>query len=423
MHRDVEIRNVAEADHREWLAALATGFLRAEPVTDQDAEVAPVMMGLDPARTLGAYDGGRCVGTFRSIPRELTVPGGAVLPASGVTSATVTATHRRRGLLSRMMDRELAACRERGEPIAILIAAEYPIYGRHGFGPATWTTEWKVEVPRTQMHRAPSGASASSPDGGRIELADPAEVRAIGPGLHERVRRLTPGAIDRPDHWWRMVTGDLRMPMRPYEDFLTAVHRDATGRVDGMLSYVVDQAWQAKMPQNTLTVLRHEATTPQAAEALWRYALSMDWVTWITSGYRAPDDVLPLLLGDPRAARIVTHADFMWLRVLDVVTTLEARTYATTGSLVLRLHDAAGHADGTFRLDASPESGGTRVAATTAAADLAMDIAELATLYLGDESAVRLAALGRVEELTPGAAARADLLMRTPRRPWCPDMF
>ncbi len=52
-----------------------------------------------------------------------------------------------------------------------------------------------------------------------------------------------------------------------------------------------------------------------------------------------------------------------------------------------------------------------------------MDIRELGTLYLGDESAVRLAALGRVEELRPGAAARADTLLRTSRRAWCPDIF
>jgi hypothetical protein len=36
---------------------------------------------------------------------------------------------------------------------------------------------------------------------------------------------------------------------------------------------------------------------------------------------------------------------------------------------------------------------------------------------------VRLAALGALDEETPGAAARADLLLHTGRRPWCPDIF
>jgi hypothetical protein len=52
-----------------------------------------------------------------------------------------------------------------------------------------------------------------------------------------------------------------------------------------------------------------------------------------------------------------------------------------------------------------------------------LDVGELAALWLGDESAVRLAALGRVREERAGAARMADALLRTSRRPWCPDMF
>ncbi|MEU4686541.1 GNAT family N-acetyltransferase [Streptomyces xinghaiensis] len=78
-----------------------------------------------PGRFLGAWDGERCVGTFRSIPMELTVPGGAVLPADGIADVTVTSTHRRRGLLTRMMRHDLALARERGDVFALLTAAEY----------------------------------------------------------------------------------------------------------------------------------------------------------------------------------------------------------------------------------------------------------------------------------------------------------
>ncbi|MGO4423847.1 sterol carrier protein domain-containing protein, partial [Streptomyces sp. MCAF7] len=141
----------------------------------------------------------------------------------------------------------------------------------------------------------------------------------------------------------------------------------------------------------------------------------------VTTGYRPPDDALPLLLGDPRAAQIVTYADFLWLRPLDVPRLLEARTYPVAGSLVLELSDRAGLAGGRYLLDAGPD--GADCAPTTRSADLTMDIGELGTLWLGDESAVRLAALGRVTEEREGAAALADLLLRTSRRPWCPDIF
>ena len=45
-------------------------------------------------------------------------------------------THRRQGLLRRMLEPDLAASKERGEPVGMLIAAEFPIYGRFGYGSA-----------------------------------------------------------------------------------------------------------------------------------------------------------------------------------------------------------------------------------------------------------------------------------------------
>ena len=58
---------------------------------------------------------------------------GATVPAAGVTIVTVHPTHRRRGILSTMMDRQLADLHERGEPIAVLRASEAAIYGRFGY--------------------------------------------------------------------------------------------------------------------------------------------------------------------------------------------------------------------------------------------------------------------------------------------------
>lgn len=56
-------------------------------------------------------------------------------------------------------------------------------------------------------------------------------------------------------------------------------------------------------------------------------------------------------------------------------------------------------------------------------ADLRLDVGTLGSLYLGDASAVRLAALGAVTEERSGALALADAVFRTARRPWCPDIF
>ncbi|MEU6312412.1 GNAT family N-acetyltransferase [Streptomyces sp. NPDC047014] len=411
-----DVRPIAESELPDWLRAVHTGFLTATRVTDSD--VAQRAKYNDLARTQGAFDSGtgRCVGAFRSFPQELTVPGGAAVRTTAISNVGVLPTHRRQGLLTRMMRAEFDAARERGDVLATLIAAEYPIYGRYGFGPATALTEWEIDVPRTGLDRRLSGPA----DGGRIDLVDAAEFRRFGPALHERLRAVTPGAVDRGERWWNVATGVEEMSHRPYKEKFHAVYRSAEGEVEGVAVYTSDDHWtDAKVPQHTVEVVDLLAVSPRAERALWHFLCSIDWVLRIRTGFRAPDDLLPHLLPDPRSARVLTSADFLWVRVLDVVRALGARTYEVPGVLVLEVADEVGPAAGRYRLDA----GAGVCARTEEPADLRLGVSELGSLYLGDQSAVRLAALGRLTEERPGAAALADAVFRTARRPWCPDMF
>ncbi|MBT2444655.1 GNAT family N-acetyltransferase [Streptomyces sp. ISL-36] len=411
-----EVRAVVESEYPDWLKAINTGFLRPPVVTDE--EVADRLPHTDLSRVLGVFERGRIVATFRSFTQELSTVGGGSLVADAVSGVTVSATHRRRGLLSRMMARDLAAAKERGDAVATLIAAEYPIYGRFGFGPATWTTEWTVDVRRAGLDPRRSGRPE---DGGRIDFADAEEIRKTAPELHRRLGGIRAGIVGREARGWDLLTGRGHQHT-PWTEPFYAVYRDEADQPQGYVSYTCDDKWEdGKQPLNTATVKDLIAVTPAAERALWLFLCSIDWVTTVKSGFRAPDDLLPLLLPDPRAARVTTHADMLWVRVLDVAKVLESRTYAASGTLVLDLRDPAGLAGGRYRLDASPE--GATCSRTTESADLAFDIGELGTLSLGDESVVRLAALGRVEEATPGAAALADTLLRASRRPWCPDIF
>jgi predicted acetyltransferase len=412
----IDVRPITEPETRDWIRAMNAGFLRSPEVSER--ELADRRSYIVPERTLGAFDGARCVATFRSFPQELTTVGGTPVPANAISNVTVTATHRRRGLLTRMMATDLTAAKQRGDVVATLIAAEYPIYGRYGFGPATSTTEWTIDVPRAGLDPRWSGP----PGGGRTDLVDAEDVRKIGPELHDRFRRSRPGAVSRTDRWWQINTGVLRLDRAPWTEPFYAVYRSAAGEVEGLVSYESDDNWgDAKQPQNTAEVNWLIAVTPEAERALWQYLCSIDWITWVKTGRRAPDDLLPHFLPDPRAAHITTQADWLWVRILDVVRALEARTYAGTGTLVLEVTDRDGLSAGRYRLDAGPA--GADCAATTQRAELTLDVGDLAALWLGDESAVRLAALGRVREEREGAASVADALLRTSGRPWCPDSF
>ncbi|MFF3874479.1 GNAT family N-acetyltransferase [Streptomyces sp. NPDC001978] len=412
---DIDVHAVTEDEFADWLRAAKTGFLREPVVSPEQLAVRREQFVF--GRHLGAFDRGRCVATFRSFPQELTAVGGAAVPADAISSVTVSPTHRRRGLLTRMMTQDLAAAKERGDVVATLIAAEYPIYGRYGFGPATWTTEWTVDVPRTGLDPRWSGPE----DGGRIDLVDGEEVRGLGPELHERVRRAQPGAVSRDELWWRTNTGAVRFEPNWTEPYY-AVYCSASGEVEGLVSYESDDNWRDKQPDNTADVNWLIASTPAAERALWHYLCSIDWITKVKSGWRGPDDLLPFFLPDLRAARLTAQSDWLWVRILDVVRALEARTYEGTGTLVLEVVDRLGLTGGRYRLEASPQ-GASCTQVTSGDADLTLDVAELATLWLGDESTARLAALGRVREVREGAARLADALLHTSGRPWCPDIF
>ncbi|MER8185710.1 GNAT family N-acetyltransferase [Kitasatospora sp. NPDC094015] len=415
---EIEIRSVTEEELPDWDRAIARGFLR--PHLDSGLEWR--RLNFEPGRTLGAFDTsaeGRCVATFRSFDTELTVPGGAGLPVDAITSVTVTATHRRRGLLTAMMDRDLAAARERGSAAAILIAAEYNIYGRYGFGPVTEAQGLRVSLPQSGGLRA----DLPLPDGGRIDFVDMAELRKLGSELHERWRRLQPGAIGRNEPWWRVHTGDATLPGFDWKEPFAALHRDADGQVTGLITYTVNDDWDGNRPDCTLTVRDHLALDRPTANALWQLVFSVDWVRTVLVENLAPDDPLPLLLRDPRGVRPADEVgDFTWLRLLDVPAAFAARSYPAAGRLVLEVADRAGYAAGRWALETTPDGTG-RCVPTTDEPDLALTAARLAELYLGTGSATRLAAADLLTELRPGAAATADLLLRTPQQSWNPDSF
>lgn len=413
----VEIRLIGQDDEdvAQWWQARSIGYLGPPVAGPRDVEYLREVV--DFSRTWGAFEDGRCVATYRSFAHEVTAPGGAAVPSYAVSGVTVSPTHRRQGLLTRMIGPDLRGFKDAGSPMASLIAAEYPIYQRYGFGPAAWLTDFRVDTVRAMRPGTPSGPS----DGGRVVLVDAERVRKEGPWLHERIRRERHGFVTRPEGWWKKRTGLYRPTGTTWREPYYALYLAADGTVDGFAAYTADEVWKDGMPDGVLHVQDLLAYSPAAERALWHYLCSIDWVTSVRAPSRAPDELLPLLVGDARAVVTTACSDHLWLRPLDVPAMLSARAYPAEGRLVLDVRDEAGLAQGRFLLEAGPD--GASCAPTGLAADLTVPAAALGSLYLGDESAVRLAALGRLDEERPGAAQRADTLLRTSRRPWCPDVF
>ena len=134
---------------------------------------------------------------------------------------------------------------------------------------------------------------------------------------------------------------------------------------------------------------------------------------------RAADPALPLLLmvTDPRRLHLAVE-EGLWLRLVDVEAALAARSYGTGEGVVLEVADTVLERNaGRYGIE---ESG---IAQTKADPDIALDVADLASVYLGAFTFAQLAAAGRARELRAGGIARATALFATPLPPWCPEGF
>src|SRR5579864_8748190 len=139
---DFDIRVLTtEEEFRAFLECDAVAF--AGEVREDEVPLARAFC--EPGLTMGAFDGDRLVGTCANLTMELTVPGPAVLPCAGVTWVAVLPSHRRRGILTAMMERLLDDTEGHREPAAALLASESAIYGRFGYGPATQAATYELD--------------------------------------------------------------------------------------------------------------------------------------------------------------------------------------------------------------------------------------------------------------------------------------
>jgi predicted acetyltransferase len=372
----------------------------------------------DLERCLAAFDGkGTQCGSARAFATELTVPGG-VVAAAGVSAVGVLPTHRRQGHLRRMMHDQLTDVAERGEPVAVLVAAEYPIYGRYGYGVATEACGIKLD--------APSAADGWRDDpSGTVELVDNDTFYAKVVELYGRARLRAPGHIVYDAEYWSVVLGTASwVPGDEKEQARNArkvLWRDDDGQVQGAAMYAVKDNWVHNRPQNELAVDMMVTATDEAERELVRFLAAVDWVASARLGLRPIDDPLPLWLNDGRAANLVDRSDHIWARVLDVPAALSARRYGTTGRLVIEVDDPLGFAAGRYALDGGPD--GAACARTTDDPDLAVPVGGLGAAYLGGQPWARLAAAGWADERRDGALDRATAMFTAPRAPWCAMTF
>src|SRR3954451_9702890 len=270
---------------------------------------------LEPERTLVLRDDGRIVAATAIYTRRISVPGGEA-PLAGVTQVGVRPTHRRRGLLTTLMKRQLADVHEAGnEAVAALWASETVIYGRFGYGMATLTADLIVSTPEARFRTAPEPADV------RLMFA-PEAVDLMRP-IHDAARAQCPGMIDRDGPWWDFRIDDPEQDREGAQALRAAV---IEGRAYAL--YAAKTEFEEGRAAGKARVREIVATDPDAHKAIWGFVLGPALVRRPSYELARAEEPLPHMLTEARAVQITEVGDALWVRVVDPPRALGARAEA-----------------------------------------------------------------------------------------------
>jgi len=377
---------------------------------------------LEFGRTLAAFDGDTIVGGTGAFSFQMRVPG-AMAAVAGVSLVAVLPSHRRQGILSALMRRQLADVSERGEAVAVLFASESGIYGRYGYGRASWHAAYRLQRGEgTLAHGAPADP------GLRLRIAEPLSARAGLAKVYDLALAERPGLYARTEPWWDRLLTDLHSEDGSSQQIRCVLAEDDSGP-RAYAVFTSTECWDedAGLPRGVLEVSEALATDPAATAALWDNLLSRDLVSEFHARMRPVDDPLLYLLADPRRVRSVV-SDGLWVRLVDVGRALAQRHYASPVDVVIEVADELCPQNaGRWRLaaEAGVAPAGFRATCerTTAPADVVLPVWAVGAAYLGGTGLKAMANAGLITEAAPGSLAALSTAMSWEPAPWCPMTF
>lgn len=403
----VEIRDVVPGQ----LAALRRTVAIAFGQDPDPAEEERDRRLLEFDRNRGAFDGGRLVGAAGAYSLDLTIPGGSAATA-GVSNVTVLPSHRRRGLMRKMMTELLADARLRGNVLSALWSSEAPLYGRFGYGVAGVTTHMVIDRFPLLPHRL-------APDSAPVILIDADEAKDALPPLFDRKRSEVPGMFHRSPDWWEMeVLADHPRRRRDASSYRYALALDSKGEAIGYAQYRSRGSWEGISIGVTVGLEEMIALTPQAYAGLWSFLVNQDLICQLRAWNIPAETALHQIFSNFRESQ--TLSDGLWIRIVDVEAALSARRYSADGSLVLEVFDPLDSTTCRYRLDVSEAVGSCRV--TSDPPDLMLDLEDLGAGFLGRPRFRRFRALGRVAGASQDCAL-ADAMFDWYPQPWCQEIF
>jgi predicted acetyltransferase len=367
-------------------------------------------------------DPGTYAGIYGVRPMQLSVPDGAgsgrAVPVAGLTWVGVHPDHRRRGLLTAMMRHHVEQTRREGVHLSALHASEPGIYGRHGYGLASW--ELEVSVGRGTTFTAPHLEERAAAITTRLGTVD-------DPQMSERRRQIDldlmtsnvgtiVGAPEFYDDLSHVTAEEIRDSEPPR--VLIAVEG---GRDVGYVVFKRKHKWPNSRPAAEVSVSSF-CGGPAARLALIRRVTDLDLSgTTTVYGIASGDPLLSWVQG-PRGLGDVKPYDSLWVRLVDLSAAVSARGYEGSCDVVVEVDDASAPWNaGRWRIRV--EDGTGEAARTDDEAEVSLSVSALGAAYLGGANLSEMARGGVVGEHRPGAVRELWRAFRTDAGPYAARGF
>ena len=320
---------------------------------------------------------GTLVGCHSSQGYEMRVPGGGTVSTSGLTWVGVHSAHRRRGILTDMIDDHFTRALARGEVVSTLFAAETAIYQRFGYG---------LACPNYRMSAGRALALREVPDSDdlRIDLEN-ADAEKHGPIIRELLARSTrPGTHATVSD---VLIQDLFLDPELWRDgaerLRFACVRDANGP-RAFATFVRKGSWEGGEPSGEMTIWTWLALDAAAERRLFSVITDLDLLSKVKARNIALDAPLVMLLEDVRGAHLMLQ-DNLWVRILDLPKALAARSFAADADVTIEVFDKQLEANnGLWRLRiAGGTAHATKEISASVMPDVSISMQDLSAAYLG----------------------------------------
>lgn len=353
-------------------------------------------------KPLGGFEEDVLRGVVNGYNSTISLPGGRRVRHLAVTHVGVSPEATRRGIARELLVEQLRRARAEGYVVAGLRASDTGIYGRYGYGIASWSVRHELDLTRARLAVAPPR------DG--VRIVDAAESFPLFRQIADAEPAPRATTLSRWDGWWAIQEyrashgttpnhavvfgpegherGYLRFHIEPSENWFTSQRR--TVIVDELVAHD-DEAWRGLIGHLFTQDILHHAIFPS----------------------RPVDDPLPLLLQNPRTLEISGHRDESWIRPLDLEALLAARRFGGTRQVAIAVED-----------DLFPDNSGVWSIGPNGAARISerpeahVTIADLATLVFGAQPASHLVAAGRIQTTSAAVTDELDQLFATSHRPY-----